>query len=412
MQRQQIESIEIKSFNYDLPEERIAKYPLKERDSSKLLLFNENREIEDRSFYQLPELLPENSLLVFNNTKVIHARLHFRKETGAQIEIFCLEPLYPESYEINLSTQHEVTWICLVGNAKKWKPGTSVSLTLKDEKGKEITVYARYTPSTTPDSRNVTFTWDAPVSFSEILELAGELPIPPYLNRKTEECDSETYQTVYAKWDGSVAAPTAGLHFTPDVLEAIKQKGIKTTPVTLHVGAGTFKPVKSELISQHEMHREMIVVQRATINTLLAHLGSITAVGTTSTRTLESLYYIGVHLIENSSEPLFVAQFEPYHKSCSHTVQAALEAILKYMDANGLDQIEGHTEIMIAPGFEFRLIDRLITNFHQPQSTLLLLISAFIGGGDEWRKIYDHALKNDYRFLSYGDSSLLYRSRS
>ncbi|MDO4789633.1 MAG: S-adenosylmethionine:tRNA ribosyltransferase-isomerase [Porphyromonas sp.] len=412
MQQQQIESIEIKSFNYDLPEDKIAKYPLSERDHSKLLLFKEDDKIEDRIFSELPELLPADSLLVFNNTKVIHARLHFQKESGARIEIFCLEPLSPASYELNLSTQREVTWVCLVGNAKKWKPDTTVFLSLKDDKGKEIKVYAKYSPSISSDSRNVTFTWDAPISFSEILELAGELPIPPYLNRETEECDSETYQTVYAKWDGSVAAPTAGLHFTPNVLKQIEERGIEITPVTLHVGAGTFKPVKSELISQHEMHREMVVVQRETINSLLAHLGNITAVGTTSIRTLESLYYMGIHLIEKSSDPFFVGQFEPYRKTYIHSVKSALEAILNYMDKEDLNQIEGYTEIMIAPGFEFRLIDRLVTNFHQPQSTLLLLISAFIGGGEKWRKIYTHALDNNYRFLSYGDSSLLHRNRS
>ena len=429
--------IHIRDYNYPLPDERIAKFPLSQRDQSKLLIYDRGN-ISERHFVDLPDLLPEGSLLVMNNTRVIQARLYFYKETGARVEILVLEPHMPKDYQVNFSTRGEVTWQCMVGGLKKWKQGS-----LKAEveiQGEKISITAkRLTPSPSllgrgtdtpaPQMQNVTsplpnregsdespsilitFTWDGPYTWSEILEAMGELPIPPYLNRKAEESDKRTYQTVYSKIEGSVAAPTAGLHFTPQVLEAIDKKGIEREELTLHVGAGTFRPVKSEDIGGHDMHTEHIAVKRQTIEALIRHNGRAIAVGTTSVRTLESLYWLGRKLQKTLSQ-LHVSQWEPYEEELSTPLPtregpgvSPLLALLSYMDANDLDVLHASTQIIIVPGYRYRIVERMITNFHQPQSTLLLLVSAFIG--DDWHRVYDYALSHDFRFLSYGDSSIL-----
>jgi S-adenosylmethionine:tRNA ribosyltransferase-isomerase len=461
--------IHIRDYNYPLPDERIAKFPLSQRDQSKLLIYDRGN-ISERHFVDLPDLLTEGSLLVMNNTRVIQARLYFYKETGARVEILVLEPHTPKDYQVNFSTRGEVTWQCMVGGLKKWKQGS-----LKAEveiQGEKISITAkRLTPSPSllgrgidtpaPQMQNVTsplpnregsgespketgmgpkgsgespsilitFTWDGPYTWSEILEAMGELPIPPYLNRKAEESDKRTYQTVYSKIEGSVAAPTAGLHFTPQVLEAIDKKGIEREELTLHVGAGTFRPVKSEDIGGHDMHTEHIAVKRQTIEALIRHNGRAIAVGTTSVRTLESLYWLGRKLQKTLSHPLparegggqqqtsqelelHVSQWEPYEEELSTPLPtregpgvSPLLALLSYMDANDLDVLHASTQIIIVPGYRYRIVERMITNFHQPQSTLLLLVSAFIG--DDWHRVYDYALSHDFRFLSYGDSSIL-----
>lgn len=410
---EQTKHIHISEYNYPLPDERIAKYPLKERDQSKLLIYRRG-EICDDQFTSLPFHLPEGSLMVFNNTKVIQARLHFRKETGALIEVFCLEPYAPADYAQNFQQTNSCSWLCMVGNLKKWKEGTLIR-TL-EIKGKVLTLKATR-KECLETSHRVFFEWDNPcVTFAELLEAAGELPIPPYLNRATEESDKETYQTVYSKVKGSVAAPTAGLHFTPNVLEELDKRGIEREELTLHVGAGTFKPVKSEEIGGHEMHTEYIVVGRHTIERLMAHQGVATAVGTTSVRTLESLYYIGVVLKRNpdvAEEELHIRQWLPYDyaeavaqgKEEKLSTMDALRLVYDYMDKKQLEVLNTSTQIIIAPGYEYHIVRRIITNFHQPQSTLLLLVSAFVKG--DWKRIYDYALGHDFRFLSYGDSSLL-----
>lgn len=401
--------IHIKDYKYPLPDNRIAKYPLPERDTSKLLLYR-NGEVKEDVFRHLPQYLHEGDLMIFNNTKVIRARLHFHKQTGALIEVFCLEPHTPADYQVSFSTCGSVTWTCLVGNLKKWKEGI-LERTL-DVKGRNVHLTAeRLSPSGT--GHEIRFAWDAEnMTFSEILEAVGELPIPPYLNRETEESDLRTYQTVYSRVKGSVAAPTAGLHFTPRVLEAIDAKGVERNEVTLHVGAGTFKPVKSEEIAGHAMHAEWIAVERNTIERLLVHGGQCIAVGTTSVRTLESLYYIGVLVHHNPdipAEKLHVPQWMPYDYAVSpeqelSTIES-LSAILDFMDRHGLHALHASTQIIIAPGYTFHIVRTMLTNFHQPASTLLLLVSAFVKG--DWRHIYDYALAHDFRFLSYGDSSLL-----
>ncbi len=383
---------------------------MKERDHSKLLLYKHGTVSED-TFYNLPKHLPENALMVMNNTKVIQARLHFRKSdaqgqpTGALIEIFLLEPFLPADYEQMFQQTSRCQWLCLVGNQKKWKEGPltrtinikqetiSVSATRKGEVG---------------TSQLIELEWSGGVSFAEILDAMGELPIPPYLNRETQESDKTTYQTVYSKIKGSVAAPTAGLHFTQKVLDDIDARGIEREEVTLHVGAGTFKPVKSATIGEHAMHTEYIAVRRHTIERLLAHRCEAIAVGTTSVRTLESLYYMGLKLENDptlSAEALHVCQWEPYEHEASITPQKALQNVLAWYDRNGETVLHSSTQIIIAPGYDYKIVKMLITNFHQPQSTLLLLVSAFVHG--DWRKIYDYALAHDFRFLSYGDSSLL-----
>lgn len=398
--------IRIEDYNYSLPDERIAKYPLTQRDSSKLLIYKNNR-ITDSVFNKITDFLPENCLMVFNNTKVIQARLHFRKATGAQIEIFCLEPYSPNDYQLNFQQTRKCSWICLVGNSKKWKDGDlERKIKVGDE---EITIYARRVQAL-GDSHVIEFEWGGEgITFSELLDAIGELPIPPYLNRETEEQDKQTYQTVYSKIEGSVAAPTAGLHFTPEVFQSTANKGIKSIEVTLHVGAGTFRPVKSEQIKDHTMHSEFISVKREIVEQLLNHDGKVIAVGTTSVRTLESLYYLGAMLGEGNLDTLQVSQWQPYDGHGSNlSPKDSLANILDYLDRNNLGTLIASTQIIIAPGYEFKVVDGIVTNFHQPQSTLLLLVSAFVGDRD-WKDIYNHALENDYRFLSYGDSSLLFR---
>lgn len=448
--------IHIADYNYPLPDERIAKFPLAERDSSKLLVYDRG-EVKEDVFTALPSYLPKGALMVFNNTKVIQARLHFRKGSpltpeggsradgmgdGALIEIFCLEPAVPNDYQLNFSTKGCVQWYCLVGNLKKWKEGklyreidvngekVMLSAERKGTHGtSQIIEFAwDYTPS--PDA-STSFASDSLLhregwggSFAELLDAVGELPIPPYLNRDTQESDKKTYQTVYSKIKGSVAAPTAGLHFTERVLKALDEAGIEREELTLHVGAGTFKPVKSDEIGGHDMHTEHIAVRRQTIQKLISHNGEAIAVGTTSVRTLESLYYMGVMAatqtpkgacwrIEDETgdaEELHVKQWMPYEYAETMgdkqmTTVEALQSLLSYMDRHNLDVLQSSTQIIIAPSYKYHIVKRMVTNFHQPQSTLLLLVSAFVKG--DWHKIYDYALEHDFRFLSYGDSSLL-----
>ena len=398
--------IKIEAYNYPLPDERIAKFPKAQRDESKLLIYNKGV-VSESVFRQLPDFLPSGALMVMNNTRVIQARLHFRKDTGALIEIFLLEPAQPADYEPMFQQTMSCSWLCLVGNQKKWKEGT---LTREIEvKGQTIEVRAtrRGEHGT---SQWIDFEWSGGVSFAEILEVMGELPIPPYLNRETQESDKTTYQTVYSKIKGSVAAPTAGLHFTDRVLQAVDARGIEREEVTLHVGAGTFKPVNSATIGEHAMHTEYIAVRRHTIERLIAHGGEAIAVGTTSVRTLESLYYMGLKVLQNpdiTEAELHVNQWEPYEEVRGDRleVRGVLQALLDWLDRHELTVLHSSTQIIIAPGYDYKIVKMLITNFHQPQSTLLLLVSAFVKG--DWRKIYDYALAHDFRFLSYGDSSLL-----
>ena len=399
------EQIRIEEFNYPLPDERIAKFPLTKRDESKLLVYR-NGKIDEAVFKQLSDYLPQGSMLVYNNTRVIQARMLFQKETGAQIEVFCLEPVIPHDYALVFQQTESCSWLCLVGNLKKWKEGALHKTIRMDDK--EVVLSAERI-KTTGDSHLVRFSWNNPqVTFAELLDAAGILPIPPYLHRETRESDLQTYQTVYSKIKGSVAAPTAGLHFTPEVLAGLDAKGFTREEVTLHVGAGTFKPVKSEVIGDHEMHTEFISVRRSAIENIRTNLGRIIAVGTTSVRTLESLYYMGRTLVNNpdaTSEELVVTRWTPYHDTEEVTAHEALTALLDYLDRNQTDTLLSATQIMIAPGYEFKIVKGIITNFHQPKSTLLLLISAFVNGN--WKSIYNYALDNDFRFLSYGDSSLL-----
>ena len=444
-----MEEILIEDYNYPLPDERIAKYPLAKRDTSKLLVYRDGQVSED-VFAHVGEYLSSDSLLVYNNTRVIQARLEFHKPAsspiasspsclaqGARIEIFCLEPLQPNDHQLALSSTEGCTWKCMIGNAKKWKVG-ALSLPVTLASGQEVTLFAEKGKQT-GNTFEVHFSWtsncltaqrsnnevvqqqsgltgvaDLNISFAEILDAVGELPIPPYLNRKTEESDKTTYQTVYSRIKGSVAAPTAGLHFTDEVLDGLRAKGVQTAEVTLHVGAGTFQPVKVANANEHTMHTEVIAVTRETIQTLRDHVGDIVAVGTTSMRTLESLYFIGeqLHATPNYSTlhdaTLSVAQFAPYTREYTLSTHEALQAIVDYLDATGQDVLHAETQIMIKPGYQFHVVDQLITNFHQPKSTLLLLVSAFVGG--DWHTIYDYALANNFRFLSYGDSSILTRS--
>lgn len=401
------QQIRIEDYNYSLPDERIAKFPLQKRDGSKLLLYR-NGKIGESIFNNIADFLPENSLVVFNNTKVIQARLLFRKETGAQIEIFCLEPVVPHDYALVFSQTERCSWTCLVGNLKKWKGGT---LTREITIDGETVLLKADKQHTHGDSHLIEFSWNNPsFTFADLLDTAGVLPIPPYLHRETEKSDLHAYQTVYSKIKGSVAAPTAGLHFTEDVFNTFNSKGITREELTLHVGAGTFKPVKSETINEHEMHTEFISVRRSSIQNVLDKLGHIIAVGTTSVRTLESLYYIGVTLDNTpdaTANDLQVTQWMPYDKANNHLpVASALQNILDYLDRHNADKLVTATQILIAPGYEFKIVKGIVTNFHQPKSTLLLLISAFVKGN--WTSIYEYALEHDFRFLSYGDSSLLF----
>ena len=466
-----MEEILIEDYNYPLPDERIAKYPLARRDTSKLLVYRDGQVSED-VFAHVGEYLSSQSLLIYNNTRVIQARLEFHKNSlgvlispegsndysqanvqefrgvgvaseplnseapkGARIEIFCLEPLQPNDHQLALSSTTGCTWKCMIGNAKKWKVGalslpvtlaSGQEVTLLAEKGKQIgnTFEVRFSWTsnclTAQQSNNEVVQQqsgligvaDLNISFAEILDAVGELPIPPYLNRKTEDSDKTTYQTVYSRIKGSVAAPTAGLHFTNEVLDGLRAKGVQTAEVTLHVGAGTFQPVKVANANEHTMHTEVIAVTKATIQALKDHVGDIVAVGTTSMRTLESLYFLGVGVQEFRSskvqEQLSVAQFAPYTRDYTLSTREALQALVDYLDTTGQDVLHAETQIMIKPGYKFHVVDKLITNFHQPKSTLLLLVSAFVGG--DWHTIYDYALANNFRFLSYGDSSILTRN--
>ncbi|MBO4826711.1 MAG: S-adenosylmethionine:tRNA ribosyltransferase-isomerase [Prevotella sp.] len=424
--------IKIADYNYSLPDERIAKFPLSRRDQSKLLVYRHGQ-VSDDVFAHLPDYLPEGALMVFNNTKVIQARIHFRKQTGALIEVFLLEPFSPADYEQMFQTTASCSWLCMVGNLKKWKEGALQRVI--EIKGQQVEITAtRLREHGT--SHLVEFRWQAAsgatkgqqvkitathtkrpndqtakhpgFSFAEILDAVGELPIPPYLNRKTQESDLTTYQTVYSKIKGSVAAPTAGLHFTPEVLAVLDAHGIDREELTLHVGAGTFRPVKSAEIEGHQMHTEYISVRRQTIEKLIRHEGRAIAVGTTSVRTLESLYYMGVYLSQHpdaNEQDLHVCQWTPYEQHPTLTPVEALTEILHWLDRNNISTLHSSTQIIIAPGYEYKIVRMLVTNFHQPQSTLLLLVSAFVKG--DWRRIYDYALAHDFRFLSYGDSSLL-----
>jgi len=406
--------LKIKDFDYPLPDERIAKYPLAERDQSKLLTRKTDGTIGEDLFINLPNYLPAGALMVFNNTKVIQARLHFHKSTGALIEVFCLEPHTPLDYQQSFATCGEVTWTCMIGNLKKWKEGV---LERPITVGGNSLILRAERLGMSGTGHEVRFSWDNPtVSWAEVLDSIGELPIPPYLNRETEDTDLKNYQTVYSKIKGSVAAPTAGLHFTEQVLRALDERGIERNELTLHVGAGTFKPVKSEEIAGHEMHAEWIAVPLLSIERLLAHNAQCIAVGTTSVRTLESLYYIGVRIRqcreaghEPSEEDLHVPQWLPYDyaQTCENplTPREALEAVRDYLLENQLQVLHSATQIIIAPGYDYKIVKTIVTNFHQPQSTLLLLVSAFVGG--DWRSIYDYALDHGFRFLSYGDSSVL-----
>ena len=439
--------IEISAYDYPLPDERIAKYPLAQRDQSKLLVFGQQSPVNSQRltvdvFQNLPDHLPAGSMIVFNNTKVIQARLHFHKPTGGIVEVFCLEPEAPKDYAQNFASEQECTWTCLVGNSKKWKDGSlSLEVTMPD--GKPVTLYCERASDPGP-SQQIHFYWEGGMCFASLLDAMGELPIPPYLNRATEEKDKETYQTVYSRIKGSVAAPTAGLHYTPAVLDALQQKQIDLEYLTLHVGAGTFRPVKSETIEGHDMHTEFISVPKSVIEKILAFKraqknrptsvstplprregtgeGSLlVATGTTSVRTLESLYYIGEKLAQVTDystvhhEDLIVHQWEPYDEEHTLPTEEALARILDYLDATGQEQLVTATQILIAPGFRFRLVEAMVTNFHMPQSTLLLLVSAFVDGdslaGENWHGIYRYALDHDFRFLSYGDSSLLFRQK-
>lgn len=400
------QQIDISEYDYSLPDSRIAKFPLAKRDESKLLLYKDGK-VSETIFRNISDYLPQGSFIVFNNTRVIQARLLFQKETGARIEVFCLEPVEPHDYALIFQQTERCRWICLVGNLKKWKTGKLSRIV--DICGEQIALYAEKI-HTSGDSHLIEFSWDNPsYTFADLLEAAGVLPIPPYLHRDTEESDLNTYQTVYSKIKGSVAAPTAGLHFTPEVLADLDAKGFKREELTLHVGAGTFKPVKSETIEEHEMHTEYISVNRSSIEHIRENLGKIIAVGTTSVRTLESLYYIGVVLSRKpnaTAEELVVGQWMPYDAS-NNTLSAydALTFVLDYLNRQQTDRLISATQIMIAPGYNFKVVKGIITNFHQPKSTLLLLISAFVKG--DWKPIYNYALNHDFRFLSYGDSSLL-----
>jgi S-adenosylmethionine:tRNA ribosyltransferase-isomerase len=394
--------IKISDFTYELPDERIAKYPLPERDSSQLLVWH-NGSIQKDNFRNIPEILPADSLLVFNNTRVIHARLLFRKKTGAGIEIFCLEPVHPTDYQLAFQQTKKAVWNCMLGNARKWKEEELTREFSID--GKTVQLKARKSVQEN-GAFQIEFCWDHGFTFAEIIEEAGILPIPPYLNRETEPGDEEAYQTVYAKTDGSVAAPTAGLHFTENVLANLSQKNIALREITLHVGAGTFRPVKSETIDGHDMHHETVIMSRQFIEELIRNPRKVIAVGTTSVRSLESLYWLGLKMEnhENIREKPEIGQWEPYENKSTIGLHKALENILNFLLMNNMEMLQFSTQIIIVPGYQFKIVEGMITNFHQPQSTLLLLIGAFLG--DDWKKVYDFALQNNFRFLSYGDSNL------
>lgn len=395
----------IDDYDYALPDERIAKYPVKERDKSKLLIYREGKIRED-VFLNAADHLPADTLLIYNNTRVIHARLLFQKITGAKIELLCLEPLSPSDYTLAFASRGSCVWKCMVGNLKKWKREVLTKSISVNGQPCELTAELLGSEN---NSSHIRFSWDSlDVCFAEILDCAGELPIPPYLHRKTEACDKRAYQTIYSKIQGSVAAPTAGLHFTERVFDSLKRKNIQTEELTLHVGSGTFHPVKESDIARHTMHAEFISIRKETIQKLMQFHGNVIAVGTTSVRTLESLYYIGLQILNDKVSPdtlIRVEQWEPYRTETDISTEKILQAILNYLNSQQLTALHAQTQIMIRPGYRFRFIRGMFTNFHQPKSTLLLLVAAF--AGENWKDIYNYALEHDFRFLSYGDSSLL-----
>ena len=397
--------ININDYDYPLPDERIAKFPLSERDSSKLLVYR-GGEIIERHFSDIPEMLPEGSLLVFNNTKVVRARLVMHKPSGARVEVFCLEPHAPADYEHAFSVKGECEWSCIVGNLKKWKEG-AVEIPF-DYEGEHYTLQA-YIAERGTREHIVRFVWGAPMTFGQLLEYLGRIPIPPYLNRESEDIDNTRYQTVYSRFEGSVAAPTAGLHFTQPLIEGMRERGFDFAEVTLHVGAGTFLPVKDEDATKHAMHTEHFDVTLSTLRKLRANYGKIVAVGTTSVRTLESLTALAWRIKNGQAyDCATVGQWELYDVPSEFSGEEALDILILYMEQQGLERLRAATEIMITPlGFNYRIVRNIVTNFHQPKSTLLLLVSAYVG--EDWHRIYDYALSHDFRFLSYGDSSLLMR---
>lgn len=402
--KEQIGNINISDFDYPLPDERIAKHPLNERDQSKLLVYKSSKISED-NFQNISNYLPNNGIIIFNNTKVVQARLLFKRSTGAQIEIFILEPIIPHDYVLSFASSDKVIWKCIVGNLKKWKEEL-LEMVIPESKSKLI---ARKIKNLS-EGVEIEFSWDDnSLSFARIIELCGNVPIPPYLNRNAEDDDKERYQTIYAKPEGSVAAPTAGLHFTERVLKSFIRKKIDTKYITLHVGAGTFKPVKAERIADHEMHTEHFFVSKELIEDLIQKNRKRVVVGTTTLRTLESIYWLGVKAAKGTlSEPYFISQWEPYELPQDITVEEALKGLNSYLSKKGITTFSASTQIMIAPGYSIKMADALVTNYHQPKSTLLLLVAAFIG--DDWKKVYSYALNHDFRFLSYGDSSLLIKN--
>jgi S-adenosylmethionine:tRNA ribosyltransferase-isomerase len=398
-------TLKIEDYNYPLPDDRIAKYPLAQRDQSKLLFLNENT-LEEKQFNQLPDLLPAKSLLLFNETRVIQARLRFKKPTGAQIEIFCLEPVEPSNdFQVALQQKPPVIWKCLVGKAKRWKEGKLESVVRVGNR--DVHLFAEKKQQLN-DSFLIRFTWEPDeIQFADILETSGLTPLPPYLHREAEQTDKDRYQTVYARLNGSVAAPTAGLHFTDDILQKLDQQGFEKEKVILHVGAGTFKPVSSETIGEHEMHTEKIRITKKSLQHLHSKLDDpIIPVGTTSMRSLESLFWMALRLLKNNPNFNRVDQWDPYSMKIpdDFTSKKALEILIGYLEKTRQNELEGATQLMIVPGYHFRFATGIITNFHQPKSTLLLLVSALIG--EKWKEAYNFALKNNFRFLSYGDSCL------
>lgn len=397
-----VKDINIDEFNYPLKQEQIAKFALSERDQAKLLFFD-GKTIEDKKFYEIVEFVDSEDLLIFNDTKVVYARLLFKKDTGSKIEIFCLEPFFPVDFQENFASNHKVCWRCLIGNNKKWKTET-ISQT-QSFNNQSITLTAKRIRQDN-DSWIIEFSWDNDISFAQVLDIFGLVPLPPYLNRTAQNKDKSDYQTIYAHYEGSVAAPTAGLHFTDQTFKDLKAKGVNSCFVTLHVGAGTFKPVTSKTIGEHLMHIEKLTINKEVIYNILQHLGHIICVGTTSVRTIESLYWYGVELLENNSQylPFDIKQWTPYQNHKPYSTKQALECVIKVMDQEKLDILFGQTQLLIAPSYNYHIVSGMVTNFHQPKSTLLLLVSAMIG--DDWKKVYAHALNNNYRFLSYGDACL------
>jgi S-adenosylmethionine:tRNA ribosyltransferase-isomerase len=401
-----IKDINIEDYNYSLPDKKIARFPLEFRDQSKLLVYR-NREISEDSFIHLANHIDEKSLMVFNNTRVIHARLEFRRETGSRIEILCIKPSQPGGYTEMFQKTRECVWLCMVGNLKKWKNDTLVMRVIA---GERMTTFCAEKLENYENSTLIKFSWNTDLTFGELIEAAGSIPLPPYLNRKVVPDDNIRYQTVYSKTEGSVAAPTAGLHFTEAIFDSLIKKAIDKAFITLHVGAGTFRPVRSGLINDHEMHTEHFFINSSDLEKIIRKKGLLIAVGTTSVRTIESLYWLGVKTLWNPDfkpEDLFLSQWEIYSLADDIDAVVALESLYKWMKHNHLTVLKSSTRIMIIPGYKFRLVDVIITNFHQPKSTLLLLISAWTG--DDWKKIYRFALDKNFRFLSYGDSSILYK---